>query len=799
MAVFEECADAIRWSVEVQGIAGEGLEGERLGMRIGMDFGTVELVDGLAGIDVYGLHVNRAARICQACRGGEVLMTRAVWEVGARALGREFGAEPVGLRVFRGLSTPVEVFRLVHPSLATVADVAGDLSGLPGFATPLVGRDELVRYVWGLCTDPDVRVVTLTGPGGIGKTRVAVAVARRAAEAGFESVRYVDVTEALGVSELVPLLLRSHGLPPIAGVDAYQQLAWHLGGRRALLVLDNFEHLLEAAGHVERLVTEVGGLGVLVTSRRRLGILLERTVVVPPLDIPRAGASLEEVREAAAARLFVFVAKAHRPGWEVAPDSVAALVRICRVTGGIPLAVELAAAKVAVFSLNQIAEQVERAPLALSDQLEPRPQRHRSLERVIQWSHGQLSSNGMRAIAQAAVFEGGFKWPAFEAVCECEDNALALRELAGAGLLVVNEKEGNTRYQILEPVRAFVLQQARAEDLAAGRRRHARYFADFVATRAERLHGPCVVEALQELDEERDDLLAAARWALSEEADAETGVGLAIGLSEYLRGSGFWEARLELLKKAEEAVRRCHELGGKWGPQVKYELASVLHDMGGMEQAGEIVKEAAALAAEAGDQATLARAVNLVGLIALDAGRVDEARGRFEEALELWREIGDRSGAGIALNNLGRCELMTGELEAARQRFQAALNEWEAVGDIARQCLALNNLGVVEEEAGRLEEASAYYRQAARVYLRIGDILGLAVAVNNLGEVAHQRGDGEIAVRLIAAACDKLQEIGSPLRAHCQAKLEELLAEVGAEVFEKAASATLDEVIAEAI
>ncbi|MCX7598288.1 MAG: tetratricopeptide repeat protein [Armatimonadetes bacterium] len=794
MAVFEEAAQAAHWAVASQAETSRDCllpSGQSLAMRVGLHYGpATPVVSGGEVVDYFGIHVNRAARICQLCQGGEVILSDSLWEQAKERLGRGFSVEPLGHQVLAGISAPVLLYRLHHDALPRPGVTGPRLPALPTFLTPLVGRGEVVETAVRIVVEQLARLVVLVGPGGIGKTRVAVAAAKEAAAHFSDGVYYADLSEVGAPQALPSALLRAFGLPCLPTTEPIEQLRTYLAGRQALLVVDNFEHLLEGRQHFVDLLGASPGLRCLVTSRVALRVTGERVLAIPPLEVPEPGMALERLQQVPSVALFCLLARLRVPGWELSPKNSRAVTELCQRVGGIPLALELAAAKLDVLSVEEIVSQLEQGLEVLAAPEWQLPARQRALAATVKWSYEYLSPSGQKALRHATVFRGGFTWPAFEATAPVEEPLTALGELCSASLVSRQEKMGTSRFLVLGPVQDLIRREMEREEAAAASLRHALYFTRFAEERAAAAHTARETEAFEELDEERDNLLAAAEWLVAERREAELAARMVLTLCDYLSRRGLWVVRERLLRGAHDlALRQGAASSAQWWPRLVYELASCLHDAGKVTEAKPLAAEALESARARGQADIEARCLNLLGLLAEDAGEMELAWQTFMQALQLWEQIGDLRGEGVAHSNLGTLALARQELERARQELEVALAAWRRAGDAAGECLALNNLGVVSEKCGLIDEAEARYRDAAALYLRVGDRLGLAVAVNNLGEIAAHRGDLPRAVMLISAAERALDDIGSPLSSVCAQTLAELALRCPAKQFRDAAEA----------
>ena len=635
---------------------------------------------------------------------------------------------------------------------------SGDFAPLPVPFTTLVGRAREIAGIAGLLGRDDVRLVTLTGPGGVGKTRTAIAAAREVAGRFRHGARFVALAPVGDAHRVAAAIAQALGVPEAGETPVEQQLVAHLRDQHWLLVLDNFEHVVDAAPLVSHLLSSCPDVRVLATSRIPLKLSGEREYAVAPLGVsaPAEPASPDEIAASDAVLLFAKRAEAVDPDFRLTADTAPLIAEICRRLDGLPLAIELAAARVKVLSPAALLVRLEHRLPLLTGGNRDLPERQRTMRDAIAWSYELLSSDEQALFRRLAVFVGGFTLDAAAAVAESAGGdafagveALAAQSLAhrmGTG-------PGEPRFGMLETIREFGLEQLETGGEAdTVRTRHAAFFAAL----AEESRASMEMNSsagLERLRAEDGNLLAALAW-LERSADPAPFVGLAAALVDYwFVQSRHGEARrwLEraavLSERAPVALRaRAHSAAGL--------VAIMQGDYAGAE--GHLAA-AVALWGRDGDPVGTATALGAYGLLAYRQGAYAPARERIERALALSDGAGTAEGAertnhSEQLLMLGDVASAAGDLAEAAARYEAAAARARADGFDWYLSDVLPGLGNVALLRGDVARAEGLYREALPVAERFGDILRLAGALVGLAAVAAARGQAELAARRIGAA-----------------------------------------------
>ena len=626
----------------------------------------------------------------------------------------------------------------------------------------LVGREADAEAVLHLLGPEGTRHVTLTGPGGTGKTRLALAIAASLGPELTGGVVFVPL-ESVTDPALVPLALAQAAGLRDPGKDPLPRLSAALRGRETLLVVDNAEQVVDAAPVLSALLREVPGLRLLVTSREPLRVALEREVRVPPLPLPRSGAEAEEALRSPAVALFVARSRAARPGFELTEQNAAAVGEICRRLDGLPLAIELAAARVRLLTPEALLSRLARPLDVLSSAARDLPDRQRTMRGTIAWGYGLLPEGERRLFRRLAVFAGGFTVETAEEVLGDDGVLDGIAALADKSLLVEEPAaSGGARLSMLQTIREF----ARERLLEAGEgpptgERHRRTFARLARELAPVLEGEGQREALERLDAEAANVRAALRSAVSA-GDAESALGIAGALwwYWYLRGL-YSEGRrwlgeaLGLSADAPESLRLPATLGAG-------ALAFLQCDYG---EATRLLDAALDAARRLGDIPRLGRALQLSGSVARERGDLPTALSRHREAEALFAAAGDRLGVARSRNYVALAAWLSGDLATPRAGAAGTLREFRARGDAEGTVWALLNLGAAARHGGRPAEARRLLRESLSLSAEVGFREGTAWSLDLLGNVALLAGEEGRARAFLSRSLSLHSDLGDRWRA----------------------------------
>jgi predicted ATPase/class 3 adenylate cyclase len=764
-AAFATAPDAVAAALSAQRAlyAEPWPEADALRVRMALHTGAAEAQDG----DYVGACLNRISRLLGIGHGGQTLVSRITYDLVRETPPAGAGWRDLGVHRLRDLAAPEQVFQLLHPDLPEAFPPLKSLdarpNNLPLQLTSFVGREREVAEVERLLGA--ARLLTLTGAGGIGKTRVALQVAADLLDGYPHGAWFVDLAPLVDEALVPQVVLAALALREAADRLPLAALVDHLRSRTTLLVLDNCEHLVDACARlVDALLRSCAQLTVLTTSREVLGVAGETVWPVPSLALPAGdGRATADPAAYDAVRLFVERAAAARPGFALTVENAPAVDRICRRLDGIPLALELAAARVGFLTPDQIAERLGDHFHLLTGGSRTALPRHRTLRALIDWSHELLDENERALLRRLAVFAGGWTLEAAEAVCAGHDLAShdaleALGHLVDKSLVVVQEQDGEIRYRLLETVRQYAGDRLReAGEAAPLRDRHRDWFLALAERAAPELKGRDQHVWLARLGAEHDNLRAALAWA-GERGAAEAALRLAAALA------WFWHLRSHLTEGRrwlDEALARTDALGASHArARALYGAGVLAWQQGDNAAARGRFEESRSVARVLGDKRELAYAVGGLGMVADMERDVAALRARMEESLALFEEIGDDWGRAWHLIGAGLVQWGLGDVAGARACFEESLASFQRVGDRWASAVPLSYLGRVASGQGELMLAGALFEQCLAIWREAGDRNRTAEALTHLGGVALRQADHEAAVTRFRESLVLARELG---------------------------------------
>ena len=747
LAVFQSARDAITAALEAQrGLVGHGWPTKHP-VRVRMGLHTGEAITADAGY--VGLDVHRAARICSVGHGGQILLSEATRAIIENDLSDGVILRDLGEHRLKDLARPHRLFQIVAHDLPADFPPLKSLNALPNNLaiqlSSFIGRErEIARIKEQLAT---ARLLTLTGVGGCGKTRLALQVAAEVLDDFQDGVWLIElaaVTDPALISQTVASSLRIREQP---GRPILTTLSDHLQLKQLLLLLDNCEHLLSGCAHLaDTLLRRCPHLRILVTSREALRIDGESTYAISPLSLPPRGQSpsVGAITQYEAVRLFIDRLSAARPSFRATEQNAEAIGHICHRVDGIPLALELAAGRAKAFSVDQIASRLDDQFRFLTGGSRTSLAHHQTLKATIDWSYDLLSLNEKSLFQRLAVFRGGFTLQAAESVCATEETTEAeiadlLAELVEKSLVVWDDRDDEPRYRMLEFIRQYAWEKMAASGGAADvQRRHRDFFLAFIEEAEQRIQGPQGTLWLDRLETEYENLQSALNWSL-ESGESEVALRIA-GAARWFWvirgrmsvGREWFERSLSQARVASPTVLAKAFLGA----------GLIANYQGDQERARRLAMESLALYREAGDKNGIGLTFHLLGIVLRSLNDQDQARAHLEESLILLREVGNSWGIARSLWHLAM------QVQRENPRRAAALCEesvtlFRSLGDKNGIARALLSLAESKRLVGEYSQAEELVREALAIGRELADKFATALALEEMGTLLYLLGDYE--------------------------------------------------------
>ena len=684
----------------------------RLRVRMALHTAAAEPRDG----DYLTPGLNRLARLLAATHGGQVLLTLAAQDLARDALPRGASLRDLGEHPLRDLYRPERVFQLVHPDLPaqfpTIRTLATRPNNLPLQPTPFLGREDQVARIVELVRRDDVRLLTITGPGGVGKTRLALQAAADLLDDFADGVWFVDLSPLTDPDLVAGAILSALGARTEGGTPA-ERIAGILARKNLLLVLDNFERVVEAASLVGDLLAQAPGLKVLATSRIPLHAYGEREYPLAPLPLPdpRHLPPVAQLNQYDAVRLFVERAQAVRPDFTVTNENAPAVAEICHRLDGLPLAIELAAAAVKMLPPPALLKRLERRLPLLTGGARTLPARQQTMRATIAWSHDLLSAEEQQLFRRLAVFAGGFTLEAVTAVAGPDgvlDAFAGAASLLDKSLLRQEEVDGaEPRFRMLETVREYGAERLEESgEVAEAHARHATYFGALAERAAVGMGGPDELSWLLALETEHGNLRAALEWLLESGSGATLELASRLGniwhgTSRFTEGRHWLERALALPHSRQPSSARLTALN--WA-------GMFAHYQGDSDQARIRLDEALAEAHALGAGSHLAFVMLNLGIVAADEGDHVRAAELLDGAAEQIRESGDRYWLSDALAHRCIVSYGQGQFEHAETQCGEGFRLAQATGNVTAGFMASLMLGHIATERGHVASAANWYR-----------------------------------------------------------------------------------------
>jgi predicted ATPase len=643
-------------------------------------------------------------------------------------------------------------------------------SNLPPQRTGLVGRDLEVAAAKELLRRPNMRLVTITGPGGIGKTRLALQLAGEMTQEFNDGVYFVPLSAVSDPSLIASVIVQTLGIPENGGqapLEALKEFLQNSPRIPMLIVVDNFEHLVSAAPMLAELLA-IGGCGLkfLVTSRAPLHVYGEQEFPVAPLALPdpRSLPSLEALAQYSAIALFVQRASAVKPDFELAEQNAAAIAEICARLDGLPLAIELAAARIKLLSPSAMRTRLAGRLQLLTGGARDLPARQQTLRGAIDWSYDLLNAAEQKLLRRLSVFVGGGTLEAVEAVCNTK-NDLGFDLLDGMASIVdkslvqqVDHPSGDLRFVMLETIREYALDKLTASgEGELTKRAHAAYYVVLAEEGTSDQAGTENSEWLNCLEAEHNNLLSALDW-LTDTGNANWALRLGTALFR------FWETR-EYLTEGRDRLGKILKLEGAMEPteargRALFAAGVLAGEQGDYASADTLIEESLQIARKSGDERGVAVCLNALAVHARDRGDIAVSRRLFEECLALWRGFGDPLTVARSLSNLASIVRLQGDYTGARSFYAECLSIFRESNNRTGIAWSLNYQGDVARDQGDVESARSLYEEGLDTFRELGDRWGIAGSLADLGNLARDRENYDVAESLYRESMRMFQALG---------------------------------------
>jgi len=746
-AAFAMAPDAVSAVLAAQRaiVAEPWPEATPIKVRMVVHTGAVESRDG----DYFGPALNRVARLLPTGHGGQTLLSQATYDLVRDTLPDAVTLRDLGLHQLKDLARPEQVYQLQHPRLPgdfpPIKSLSTHPNNLPQQVTSFVGREKEMAELEALLGK--TRLLTLTGAGGAGKTRLSLQMAAAALEQFPDGAWLIELAARTDPALVPQTVATALGLREEPGKPLTRTLFEHLKTRRMLLLLDNCEHLLAACATLtDTLLQRCPDVKILATSREALGIQGEQTYRVPSMSLPdrKQTSTPQTLSTYESVRLFIDRALAVRTDFAVTNANAPALASVCCHLDGIPLAIELAAARVRTLAVEEIDSKLDERFRLLTGGSKTALPRQQTLRALIDWSYDLLNEPERLLLQRLSVFADGWALKASEAACAGEGIAIGdvldlLTSLADKSLVIAEQTDGRTRYRLLETVREYAREKlGESGHEEAVRERHRDYFLALAEEAFTKLMGAEQAEWLRRLEDEHENLRTGLDWSLAGARPRE-GLRLCGALQR------FWWTRGHLAEGREWCARFLDKAGAE---ERTTERANVLNAAGGLAHfQGDYAvalarhEESLAISRQLGDRKGMAASLGNLGAVAYDQSDYPRARMLMEECLTIARGLGHQAITNTALGNLASIASEQGDYASAVALYGECLAIARELRDVGSVATLLANLGNVACKQGDLVASRAFFEESLAIGRELEDRRGIASALTGLGNVARGQGD----------------------------------------------------------
>jgi predicted ATPase/class 3 adenylate cyclase/Tfp pilus assembly protein PilF len=762
-AAFDNAVDAVKASHDAQvNLYTEQWNEVVIKVRMGIHCGNVEW----NGKRYMGyITLARTSRVMSAAYGGQVLISEDAYSQLTEKENIEISYRDLGDRRLKDILQPIKLFQLISKGLPSdfppLKTLDARPNNLPVQLTSFIGREEEIKKVKELLKD--THLLTLTGPGGAGKTRLSLQVGADVIDDFANGVWFIELAPITDSVLLPNEILKELGLKEEPKKSIDETLTGYLKDKEILIILDNCEHLIEACAMLtEKLLKACPKLKIIATSREALKCTGEQTHRILSLKTPdlKKELSLEQLTQYESVRLFIERSLSVNQKFRVTNENAPALAGICSQLDGIPLAIELAAARVKVLTVEKIYERLSNRFSLLTGGKRTALPRQQTLKALIDWSYDLLSQEEKILWRRLSVFNDGWTLESAEEICS--DEKVGKEEMFDL-LCMLTEKsiiifdEEKDRYRILESLRQYGEEKLKeTNETNEILSKHLFYFMEFAEIAEPELKGIEAPFWLDKLEMEQSNLQAAIERSLINE-NKEKGIRLAGALGRFWGIRGYFSIGRRLLECILVNIRDVNKITRGKALQAAGVLAIY---QGDYEQAQKFHENSLTLYRELGDKLGIANSLNSLGNVAWHYGNFENARKLYEESLTYSRELGDKCGIAISLNNLGIYAINRGDYEQAHKFYEESLIIRRKLGDRHDIAYSLNNLGFVAYNQGKNEQAWKFCQESLVLNRELGDKYGIALSFNNLGLVLYNQGDYEQARRFFEETLALQREIG---------------------------------------
>ena len=769
-AAFSDAADGLVAAIDAQRALRDATWGETgmLRVRMALHTGSAELHTGdyTAGEYASGLTLSRVTRLLSASHGCQILISMTTCEIVRDHLPNDVALRDMGERRLKDLIRPEHVFQIIVPDLPRdfppLKTLDSRPNNLPVQVTSFVGREREMKEIKNLLAH--THLLTLLGTGGAGKSRLSLQIAADLIDDFDHGVWFVELAPLTNPALVPQAVAIALGVSEESKQPLIDTLSNHLRDKSVLIILDNCEHLIDASARLaDTLIRAAPRLKILTSSREALRIVGEATYRVPSLSIPDSKPlpPLASLAQFEAVRLFIERAVAVSPGFTLTEANASAIVQICHQLDGIPLAIELAAARIKSLTANQIAERLSDRFRLLTGGSRVAQPRQQTLRALIDWSYDLLTEPEQILWQRSSVFVGGWTLPAAEEICagtliESFEVLDLLANLVDKSLVIADPRGDSTRYAMLETLREYGIEKLRASnEETVVRKRHADFFLRLTEEAEPKLQVFIQKEWEIRLEVEHDNLRSAFDFYLK--ADPVVALRLAdrMGYLWQVRGYAA-EGRVTIERALQAVAHPSKELLAKalfWKGLFAYR-------QGDYEHAKEPLTTSLALARELGDKRGCASALTSLGIIAWSQGENATAEKLYQESLALFHELGDDQRVAKVLSNLGNLTLSQGNYAASQRYNQESVAVFRKLGDKFGLAYALNNLGLIKETQGDLVGAQRSYEESIAVSNELGEKVSFGYSLNGLAHVMLLKNDLAASQRYYRESLMAMQQTG---------------------------------------